>query len=543
MKKLIAVSVLFTLLATAAFAQFRANLLLDFFPEVLTMTNPTGDWNSHGHTAVPYWGEGRRDILSSSSLFRNNALYLDLRWISPDQNAEAYVRVDGRGMVDAANNSFLARGSQGANLHQLLEATFEDWHFRGTVGMFTGFLGNTPNRGKTGGAARFVGAGTGINPEWLDRYLMWNMGFVAPTYHSIATLAPYGHLGTHSGAPWMGGGGNFMETNNFNRRAEFGRTQTLMPYFMLSTAVLPGLLSIDIAGDMSGFTPGNPDVAGDPNSFRRFGGGARASLDLVDLLTLDVIYRFHGGDPNTLETERFPPNPAGQAEPDNAARGTHVAGFVTRLHLIDTLGISLGYSVMIVTEEDTRISAAVVHEKRHPVLHGIDLRLNFNAIDRLAITLNNNVSFSVFRGTNDANVIDRFMAPIGGYFGAGVPHNNTNGREIRQNYIGLYNILGIRFALTDNMAVNLHLQNTLRRFNTNDNSIDGQVERTVTRFNNQFIGQGIAEYGLTNNVLVGGGLGFIFNHSSRDISGAQAAPNYGIGTFTFSVPLRLRMTF
>ena len=511
--------------------------MLDFFPEVFTMTNPTGDWNSHGNAHAPYWGEGRRDLLSSSSLFNANRLYLDLRWISPDQNAEAFVRVDGRGMVNAANDHFFEHQGRGATLQDLLDATFEDWHFRGTVGMFTGFLGNTPNRGKTGGAARFVGAGTGVSPDWLDRYLMWNMGFIAPIYQDQGTLRGpgFGALTAHSGATW---GGGFVETNNF-RRVEFNRTHTMMPYFMLSTAVLPGFLTIDIAGDMSGFAQGNPDADRDPNSFTRFAGGARASLDLVDLLTLDVIYRFQGGDPNTLETEVG--GVAGQAEPDNAARATHVAGFVTRLHLIDTLGISLGYSVMIVTEEDTRISPTVIHEHRHPVLHGIDLRLNFNAIDRLAITLNNNVSFSVFRGTNDANVVDRFIAPISQYFGdAGVAL--ANGRETRQNYFGLYNILGVRFAMTDNMAVNLHLQNTLRRFNTNDNSRD-EVERTVTRFNNQFIGQAVAEYGLTNNVLIGGGLGFIFNNSSLDVSGAQAHTNYSVGTFTFSVPLRLRLTF
>ena len=512
--------------------------MLDFFPEVFTMTNPTGDWTSHANDHADFWGEGRRDLLSSSALFNANRLYLDLRWISPDQNAEAFVRVDGRHLVNAANNHFLsADGRVGNNLDNFLHATFEDWFFRGNVGMFTGFLGNTPNRGKTGGAARFVGAGTGINPEWLDNYLMWNMGFVAPAYQDQDSLRGFG---AGRGPSWTNAGpsGPFHEVNNFRRADpafadESGnRRHSIMPYFMLSTRVLPNLLTVDIAGDMSGLVHAGVNA----NSYSRFAGGARASLDLADLLTLDVIYRFQGGDPNTFE------GPDGSLEPDNAGRSTHIAGFVSRLHLIDTLGITVGYSVMIVTEEDRREANNDIMEFRHPVLHGIDLRFNFNAIDRLAITLNNNVSFSVFRGTNDALVTDRFFVPMAGYFG-GTGINNLNGRETRANYLGLYNILGIRFSLTDNMAVNLHLQNTLRRFNTNDNSIDGQVERTATRFNNQFIGQAVAEYGLTNNVLVGGGLGFIFNHSSLDTSGTNAVPNYSVGTFTFSVPLRLRLTF
>ena len=563
MKKLIAVSVLFTLLATAAFAQFRANLTMDFFPEVFTMTNPTGDWNSHGNAHAAYWGEGRRDFLSSNSLFNANRLYLDFIWVSPDQNADLFVRIDGRHMVNSANNSLFSTNGQGGSLNQLMWSTFEEWGVRGSVGMFTAVVGNRPIfRGKTGGAARFIDAGTGVNSAWLDNYIMSNMGIILPSYNTQASLRGSNMGGTgasgnwnlpseaqdllddleislgrpthgaHSGATW---GGGFMETNNFVRRANWRYGQQNMPFFMLSTAIIPSLLTIDLAGDMSGFMIGGGAL--EENSFRRFGGGARVSTDLADLLTLDVIYRFHGNDRNTFEDEN------GRAEPDGLGRSTHLVGFVTRLHLIDTLGISFGYSVLIPNREDSRVGVTdTIIEHRDPILHGIDLRLNFNAIDRLAITLNNNVSFSVFRGTNDVNVHDHFINNFNVYFGSPSVIASDNGREIRQNYFAMYNLLGVRFALTDNMAVNLHLQNTLRRFNTNDNSLDAP-ERTVTRFQNQFIGQAVAEYGITNNVLVGGGLGFIFNHTSLDATGANSAANYGVGTFTFSVPLRIRMTF
>ena len=493
------------------------------------MTNATGDWTSADPVQnVPYFGEGRRDLFSSSSLLAANRLYLDLRWTSRDQNAEMFVRVDGRGLVNAANNSMLdTRNGESGALQQVLDATFEEWEFIGRAGIFTAVLGNRATRGKTGGGARLVDAGTAIQTMWLDRYVMANMGFVLPVHGGATTLlgdarhaqtGPGGLGGGDAGmvAAWTNAG--FKEVNSFRRWGGLGLSNLNRPYFMLSTSVIPSLLTIDIAGDMSNFG------ALDPNSYTRFGGGIRFSSDLADLLTLDLIYKIHGGDPNTRE------NAAGNAQPDGLGRTNHVVGLVTRLHLIDALGITFGYSVMVNNFEDNQLAST-----RSPVLHGIDLRFNFNAIDNLIITFNNNISFSTFRGSNDANTADVWT--VLGTHGIAAPVA-AQGREMRQGYFGMYNILGVRFMMSDNFGVNLHLQNTLRRFTASNNLAD----TSSTRVQNQFIGQAVAEYGLTTNVLVGGGLGFIFNTTSQDFTNG-GVNNYSVGTFTFSVPLRFRVTF
>ena len=544
MKKLIAVSVLFTLLATAAFAQFRANLLLDFFPEAFTMTNATGDWTSVGNANdAAYFGEGRRDLFTSQTLFSFHRLFLDLNWASPDQNAVMHTRISLRQMLDGGNSLLATNQGRDASLLDVIEGVFEDWHFRGNAGMFTAFLGNTVNRG-VAGSARFVDAGSGIETQWINRYVMSNMGFVLPGdphagHASLLTEVRHANqsdqpmvgsfIGGGGAGPWSGG---FFDVHNIGTWGNNNLSGVNRPYFMLTTRVLPGLLTIDLAGDMSNFFPGTGTSAeplfSDSESYTRFGFGGRAMFDLVDLVSLDLVYRIHGGDPQTSEY------PIG-AQPDALGRTTHVVALAARLNLIDALGITVGYNIMVNNFEDGPDQNV---STRSPILHGIDLRFNFNAIDRLVITLNNNFSFSTFRGTNDADVND-LWGVLGTHGLTGIVGTSGEGRDIRQNYFGMHNILGVRFSLTDTMAVNLHLMNTMRRFHLNAEDFNGE---TATRFRNQFIGQAVAEYGLTTNVRVGGGLGFIFNHTSLDRTGGGDA-NYSVGTFTFSVPLRIMMTF
>ena len=295
--------------------------------------------------------------------------------------------------------------------------------------------------------------------------------------------------------------------------------QDTIPYFMLSAAVLPSLLTIDLAGDMGGFRPGSGAL--DPNNYNSFG-GVRFSSDLADLLTLDVIYRIHGDDPNIVEGSDE------RSDPDGCGRTTHVASLVTRLHLIDTVGITFGCSVLVTNYEDHR-AGNTIHSHRVPVLHGLDLRLNLNFIDALSVTLNNNVTFSNFRGTNDNTTHDHFDAFVGvrdagpqdsgtlvGIHRLGNIGTSNNNEDVRHNYFAMYNTLGVRFMLGDSFGLNFHLQNTMRRFHLNNEA--GSGNESATRFQNQFIGQAVAEYGLTTNVLVGGGFGSIFNSTSLNIS-------------------------
>ncbi|MDR1319188.1 MAG: hypothetical protein LBJ90_06140, partial [Treponema sp.] len=96
MKKLIAVSILLTLLSVTAFAQFSAELNADFYPELMKATAPLDD---NADREKNYQGTGTFDFFSSWGTWYSNELRLSLRYNDPDGNYSGYMRFRGDNLI------------------------------------------------------------------------------------------------------------------------------------------------------------------------------------------------------------------------------------------------------------------------------------------------------------------------------------------------------------------------------------------------------------------------------------------------------------
>ena len=564
MKKLIAVSILFTFLATAAFAQFRAGLILDFFPELINTKSFSGDWGNQGHpVAANFRGQGYLDFFNTSGQFNFNRLYLDLHWLSPEGHWAAHARVDGRAFVNnwgpiagfgGSSDNYAAGGDamlspntgREMRLANFLTAPLEDWWFRGRIGMFEAQLGNIAHRGATN-HARFLGTGSAIEFNWIWEYTMWGFGFVLPfdgRANPQAEAARAGFAETNDLRVFPNVWNHYVPTipgGPLDPAYNPGMfAMAARPYFRASGDF--GMIRVDLAGVMSDLD----NIMGTPldeYGYRRVGAAVRVSgIDIADMVTIDVVYRLSGGDPDIKEHDIY-------VQPDGTGVWVHNAGVFAAFNLFDMLGIGFGYSIMLTSFEDFYDGMSPLPDgqtiRRAPVLHGVDLRLNAHVTDELTITFNNNITFSTFRGVESADTYNIWLVnPV--VPGIDLTHPDVQGdraSDMRMSYIGIFNQLGFRFALAPNFAFHALFQNTHRRSRIVDETeVTGAGEATYTRVDNRFITQVFGQYTLGTNVTMGAGLAMHFlSHSTSVTNGG--INNRDHGWFTFSVPLRLRIAF
>lgn len=528
MKKLVAISILLTLLTAAAFAQFKVGLEAGFYPDLLLVESPLGEnTNTDNRTGGPgtfvgaYEGNGRFAFLSHSDYWAGSDLDVTLSFKDPKEgkyegslqlNAEywlqnlAHPKYDGDedGMADS-KQSVLG----------FLDIPFGNWYLKGSAGILTAYVGNTAQRGKV--ARYHDNVSTFFNA--IDDY-----GIIATavtgTGSSVAvknTALDINNLRKHT-TPAVDG----ALSNDGN--AYLAVTADLSPITVAVAGDFPAWYSSKQTGDSWATAGAALQVSGEK---------------IADFVTFDVIYKFYGADTDT--DNKIDNN----GQPDGKGIWDHAFGVYANLDLIENLGIGVGYSGAFRAREDYKddpnaygsLGPGERTKYVYPYLNGIDLRFAFTGVDKLNVTLNNNVSFSYVK--NDDN---EFTRVAGVNYGSGFLANGSSGSraaELSEGYLALYNALGLTYNLTDALAANVTIGNTLYSYTQTDKRIES--DEIITKINTDVFETIVgAAYSFTENVVLEAGLAFRINTVNWEKTHYDT---YNGGLFTFGIPLAFTVKF
>ena len=500
MKKAIGVLVLLTVFSVAAFAQFTAGIVADFYPDVLKVTAPTGD--AADKDDAKYAGTGTFDFMSSANTWKGSELRLNLGYTSSDGKYEGLLQLKGDSWFynlakrdsdydnEAVGVPGFGQADDDQSVRGFLNAPFGDWYVKGTAGILTGFLGNTGDHGKV--------------EQYHDT--------VFNNFFDGLKMDNYGIIGAD---------GSFIDVNNVGNYPAFDADSAFdAPYMAVTADLAP--ISVTLAGDLS-------HVAGDlggtftpTTSYNKVGFAARVSGEkIADMINFDAIYKLEGGDIDTEDKNG--------SQPDGKGFWGHTFGLFANIDIIENLGIGVGYSGFVRVQEKIGASDQTTVL---PYYNGIDLRFQFTGVDKLAITFNNNVSFSAVNG--DDNTTTTVLGP------AGISSNLEKDRS--EGYLGLYNALGAKYNISDALYATAEVGNLLVTSNWTykNDSVDQKREATTNNFR-AFLGAG---YSFDSHVLFESGLIFDFSNNvakTSGIPGGDVDQNYG--QFSFGIPLRLKIEF
>jgi hypothetical protein len=566
MKKLFVLFLVFVfaagIFAPKAQAQFHWELITDFNTGLLThgiplgeraekfltiddipqanniINNPVTDRGNYTYTT------GYLDLLSygSGKWLRGNELRLTIGYTGENiafhtmTLLDALVRPDissGAGLPNefGPGHSFVQtpNNARTVNWGDFLMYSFEEYFFRGTAGIFTGYVGNTPDRGKVDG---FI---TSFSDDLLRTIRVENYGVITPD----------------ANADFLDGG---QDTNNFMRPPRI-RSNLIasmntddfygwvdVPYFMVAARfenLFPFPLTVQLAadpGNNNGINPGGGKDTRDDFDYISMNGAIRISGEnIADWVTFDAIYRFRGGDPNTLDSFDPDHNASGIIQPDGLGIYAHTFGVYANILGVPDIGIGLGYSGYVKIFEEDRETGTEIINVYGPMFHGIDLRLQYTGINNLTVTLANNFSIATIRRSIDDPIIAM------GVLGRKLPTGTS------QRWTAIYNALGLDYQLNDQLMASLQLGSRYGVIETVYTPLAGG-SHTTTRSRHQLGGGAFIAYQANRNFHLQGGiiLRYLNDSYTNTAPGAQDAAetrNASGGMFDFAFPIRMRMVF
>jgi len=419
-------------------------------------------------------------------------------------------------------------GIRNVNWGDFLRYSFEEYYFKGNVGAFSGYVGNTPDRGKVNNFNTFT-------DDVLRTIRVENYGVITPDVN----------------ADFLNDG---QDTNNFQRNPRVRGSRIVgadtidpygyidIPYFMVAVDLgtftkLP--LTVQIAadpGNNSGMNSGAGNDSRNDFDYIKMNGSVRISGErIADLLTFDAIYRFKGGDPNTINSYDEDYFPGGVIQPDGLGITAHIFGVYANILNVSNFGIGLGYSGYTKIFEEDRDSTVFIINRNGPLHNGIDLRLQYTGINKLTITSANNFSFaSVKRSTEDPQWAI-------GVLGTPLPTGTS------QRWIAIYNSIGLDYELSDQLKASLQIGNRYGVIETVEAPLSGGSV-TYKRSRMQFGGGMYVGYQLNDNFYLQAGMMFRFlndSYSNNDpritVQNNPETRNAGGGMFDFAVPIRMRI--
>jgi len=509
--------------ASGAFAQLTRQLTVDINPNALITTAPFGDAADKEHDN--YAGDGTFTLLTpyNGNMGKTNDVRLAFTYTAPSQNYGAHIRLNFDYFVRNSASEFVNRGGAWENIENIFKnVTIDEYRVWGTVNRFTGWVGNTADRGTTSAARFDVIEDFGINPVKVG-----NFGVHTPV-RSPSSSSPF--LPSASGKQIPIIGITDSDTNNFgrsnNETGAYGRADT--PYFLFTTNFAP--FSVQLGGDIGNNAFANTFIP-KPNSHIAVNGGIRISGDrIANLISFDAIYKFRGGDIDTDDNA--------SVQPDAKGLVAHNFGVYANLHLLPILGIGVGYTGLVRAYEKMDIGDTT-YDRVGPYFNGIDIRFQFTGINRLRLTMHNNISFAVVNGADPNNKM--VYGVYGNSFaanGAGniVDNTPTLGLDQSESWFGLYNAIGVNFRMTDALSLNADFGN---RLGIITNTLNGDKDESLV---NSFAAALWAGYSVNNNVLLQGGVRFMVNSYTEKYRDPDLNDLSG-GTFTFAVPLRVRIIY
>jgi hypothetical protein len=540
MKKLIAVSILLTLLTAAAFAQFGFKITGEFYPDVLKVTTPIGDAaqvNNEKTLAgtVPYLGVGTVDILTLSDWPAGKGLTAEFSY--KERDGERY-----GGLIALSMGRLIERGyyffnksdvsDQTVSFVELLNSGIGDWNMWGKVGLVKGVVGNS---------GVYEGSVTNFDGpfNFLSEGKFLDYGIVLP---GDPSTDGYGYYGVGNGINVRGVRAFPIGQRVISQAVATAPSQSDRPVFQASVDLAP--ITVAVTGDMSNILK---DSVGGVNSlgYSTVGGSLLVSgAKVADLVSFDAIYKFAGGDYD--RENLISPN----SQPDGTGNWGHAFGLYANLHLLDTLGLGLGYSGFTSVQEKSRDINNEEFTYSFPYYNGVNLNVNFTGVDKLNISFDNNISFSTIRGSDDTH---RYTVGLLGLVGRGTDSNDAaiggspflTDSDKSEGYIALSNTLGAKYNISDPLFVSFQVFNRLYSYTETMkvNADRGRSEEITLKYGaNNFRAALGAGYNFSDHVVLESGLLFdLLTHSgyvSNDDSGNN---NYDWGTFSFAIPVHFKV--
>jgi hypothetical protein len=556
---------------TGAFAQFNWSFFCAFNVDSFKFRTPVGmnterNFTDPGGVNVrnPHFAGNQLRLFTQNDMFFANEMLMGFYYRMDAM--DFYVRVHLNNLIHQNLTSYgnapiggsgtMTWGGHGGSAEQVLRSRWSEWYIRTWPGIYRFFAGNISDRGVTTNARFNVHADSTVEGGPMDNFGM---------------LTPLSRMS----------GGNYLaniafirslehEGNNFARanRVVDNHWADWFPYFLGSInlhRVIGVPLTVQIGADIG-------------NAFNVFSSPANASetantlvdgmlriqgTRIANILSFDLTWHFRGNDSNTLNNWNMD-DPDGVIQPDGSGRYAHSIGAYAWFlpdAFINGLTFSLGYTAYFRARENFEyVDYGYRDVYRSPLFSGLDIRAQYTGLPNFRFTFNNNISFATARGTDDTSV--------GNWEGrnrkinAGLIQNDLLGPNQVQNWFALYNGFYTDYTINRVLSAHLFLVNRFTLFSDakawqgNQKPatlfLDKEVLTTHMFYSYVFLRYRTGNFqfmaGLMLEYLSYRAVYSYINGTSQEIWDVNTGPGTGskdreIGTFTVSVPLRMRVNF
>jgi hypothetical protein len=541
MKKLVTISVLFALLATAAFAQWsnewKLGLSAAFATDMFYAASNSGETvttQTGSDTTTVEWGKYAKGV---SHFFPNQKplgfdgtgdprLGLDLSNSGENYAIRVNIDIDGWATPAAGSADGWWRGGDFSVFDFLSKGISKtDWGIKGTAGIFSAAIG------PWGTEAAFVGTnaiwGSWIGWNKLNRFGVWR-------------------------ADGAGDGDGWVHSNHFRTMDTWGN-----PF------------SVGIAlGDNYKFTLGyklagwTPTIGSPSDSKSSMNGTFMLSGSPVEMINFDLFYSIQGQDGDTYARPLTGP---GYSTPD--AKWKNLLGAYVQINGIENLFVSIGYTASFNVYEAGSYVDPVAYAAaagppntqgsikgsavtfNAPIYSSIDLRLGYSGIDKVGLKFLTNVSLANTKGqkadSNTSNSSVNFLFDESTYDADGTTEDWFHWMGILQAKLGFIDGVDLEVSLGDSLGV----------LTTKSNTTAGVGAAAVTTkttditTENEFRATVGAKYGI-GNVTLGAALYLSVTTTSGDFTSETSGFTTGTTTVKgndtivkFGIPITFKVSF
>jgi len=546
MKKILGLFLFFAS-AVGAFAQFNWRLTADLNTGLITWNVPTGERAEKfimvGDEKLPNTGANnlnagnRGDYVYSSGTLdvfsyggrrvwdRAGELNLWLTYGGRNFNVHTKMSLNplvqgiaGRG-VNADNmgggHSFTVGSGNTPNWGDFILYSFNEYFIRGNFLSLTYYVGNTSDQGK-------VNQFEIVYDDILRDIIVRRFSYFAPA----ANAADFSDSGYGQDV------NNFLKAMRINASpSQAAVTADLYsyydrPYLTIGTSVdwFAFPLTFQIAAD-----PGNNTGIGGAFNYRKLGGAVRVSGEnIANRITFDAIYKFRGGDPNTLDSYDPDYNSGGTQQPNGDGVFAHEFGVYANVLNVPDLGIAFGYSGILKTFEDD-VGRDI--SRTGPLFSGIDLRFRYTGIRNLTLISQHNVSFAHTEKTSTDSIAI-------GLIGQALPLDQE------QNWFATHNALLVEYRLTPQLFASFQVGQRYGKIITNIADESTANESTIERSFLKIGGGASIAYQFHRTLRLQGGIilryeNQTYTNSAPGAQNGRATRDASGGYFGIAVPIRM----
>jgi hypothetical protein len=546
MKKFGIVLVLALLACGLVFADGPFTITLDAIADAFYMRSFSGDYAQKNPEIAgsPYKYQGGGDIKS----FQTSAF---------DDGLNARIKFDYTG--DLFGGLLQLRADTGT-------AILGDWQAWLRLGKYVRVL--TGNMAQRGQVAQYDSFDDFLSTEleyFGILYPVWKVNPPAIGNNNFdATRFPYGYDTPDANYGYAELSGT--ETSDLFTPAGASARQTMG--FLLDFSLAPLTLTASVGGlyeslsrpfkdpwESGGNTLNDWDNIYDPLESTGINFGFRAEgAEIADMVSAAAVYKYARSTLSKLEAE----------DTNNKIEekvGNHTFGlYVNVTPPVEGLGISAGYSGLIKTWENEKYKDTVLgsisgqedhylsmtyRETLFPYYSGIDLRAIYTGIDRLTLTLNNNVSFASMNGTPNRDEQFAYGWAYSGMLNEADDGNASTPYLVplrTEYYTGVYNALAVRCEITQALAADLQVGNRLAIF-----TLEWEEDslKALTNSLGAYAGVTYTVYENDNfHASIRGGFALTWNnYSYQDTPPSLTRPVHKTGYTEFGIPIAVKVEF